>query len=156
MQPVDLSKLPGVIHNPDTLEMAKALQFELWQTPEEFHRDLGKQAIAFLGDPETINGLQKVYIHAFGAFVLSEGFTPLSDADEFAVGKFTADEDWRVRANFGRFVYVEYQSLNSICLKLLQPSFIEMDTAGTILENRDITQLSMYVPVHSVETVLAA
>lgn len=156
MELTDLSGRLEAAPISDILNMAKEFQVNLWQTPREFHKHLGRQAIDFLGDPDTINGMQKIYVHAMGAFVLSEGYTPLSESEEFAVGKFSADEDWRVRANFRRFVYVEYQTFDSICLKLMQPDFINMDTSATSLEEVNIQAMTMYVPVHAVETVLAA
>lgn len=156
MEPIDLLGRSRVELPTDLIEIAKEVQTNIFQVDPALQRFVARNVIGMLGDPETINGLKKVYIRAVGAFVLSEGYTPLSDADEYAIGKFGCDDTWHIKGNFRRLAFVEYSTLRSLCLRMSQPEFIDIDTTGSSLENVDTRLLTMYIPVRAVETVLAA
>lgn len=156
MEPIHLLPRTEVALPVDLIELAKDVQANILAVEPTLQRFVANNVIGMMGDPETINGLKKVYIKAVGAFVLTEGFSPLSDTDEYAVGKFSCDEAWRMKGTFRRLAFIEYSSLRSLCLKMSQPELMDVDTTGSVLENVDTKPLTMYIPVHAVETVLAA
>ena len=156
MEPIDLKQTSGIVVQQDILKTAQDFQAALVYLEGSEKSRLGYEAIELMGDPDTLNGLKRVYVHAIGSMILTEGFTPLSDQFEFSAGDCRYFGDAYIKANFRRLAFIEDPLFGSICLQLLQPEFIATDIDETDLGGKRIDLNSLYVPVHAVETVLAA
>lgn len=156
MEVVDLGKLHGSYQKQTTLDMAQDLQTGLLSVAKDSTTALGYEAISMMGDPETLDGLRKIYIHAIGSLVVTEGFIRDDVELENGIGHSKYIGDFYLRGNFSKFAYVEFQSLQSICLRILQPELINADVIETDIDLKKLSKSCAYIPVHAVETVLAA
>jgi hypothetical protein len=139
-----------------TLETAKDLQIGLLTLPDEAATAMGNEAISLMGDPESLDGLNRVIVHAVGSFVITRGYVDDSVEFERRVGVGKYGGDLYMRGNFARFAFIEFQSFKSICLRIKQPEIINTDISETDLVGRRLSDNCVYLPVQSVEMVLAA
>lgn len=159
MEALDLRTLKtGVISQKlATLDMAKDLQLGLMGLPDEVVTPaIGNEAISLMGDPESLDGLNRIYVHAIGAFILTKGYVTDNIGYEDRMGKGKYGGDLFMRGNFTRFAFIEFQTVKSICLQIKQPELIGTDLSETDLVGRRLSDGCAYLPVQSVETVLAA
>lgn len=154
MEPIDLSPKPKLFVATDLIETAKELQTDLAGMHPEVQGEFAVHAINALGDPSDINGVTKLFLHACGAIVLSDALTTASTDYEWANGKYYIDAF--VKARFNRFAFVHYESFNSLSLQLLDAQILAEEADEMSLGVASLRYMKMYVPVHSVESVLAA
>lgn len=156
MEVIDLGRLGLNPRKQTTLEMAQDLQRGLLPLDGNAKAAMGYEAIMMMGDPDTLDGLKNIYLHAMGALVLTEGLVNASAFEEIPAGNGKYAGEFYLKAYFQRFAYVGFQSLDSICLRLVRPEIVNADISDTDIDPKKLQGHFAYIPVSAVETVWAA
>lgn len=152
MEPRDEKQTGELFIADDIIRTAKELQTHIAGLPPDAQPQMAVDAMEMLGDPRELYGGNKVFIHALGAAVLYGGAVSLSFEEELWHGTFISDV--YMKANFSRFSYLQSPAVSGLCLMLVEANILE-SSSDPLLKGEKIRS-GMYVPVHAVETVLAA
>lgn len=152
MEPRDKNQTGELFIATDIIRTAQELQTHIAGLPRDDQPQMAVEAMDVLGDPRELYGSKKLLIHALGASVLFGGEYALSFDEQLWHGTYIGDA--YLRANFTRFSYIQSHRVSGICLTLVEASILSSNS-DPLLEGEKI-QSGVYVPVHSVETVLAA
>jgi hypothetical protein len=152
MEPRDEKQTGEIFVADDIIKTAQELQAHIASLPYESQPQMAVEAMGILGDLSELYGSRKVLIHALGASVLFEDTEAMSLDQQFWHGTFIGDA--YLRTNFTRFAFIQSQKVSGICLSLIETSILR-SSSDPLLEGERI-RTGVYVPVHAVETVLAA
>lgn len=152
MEPRDLRPTNELFIANDVIATAKELQTHLSAVNPSEQPKMAVEAMEMLGDPRELYGSKKVLIHALGASVLFGGQRAASFDEELWHGTYLADT--YMKANFSRFSYIQAGKIASICLSLVEANIIKSESNPEFVGEQ--IHSGVYVPVHAVETVLAA
>lgn len=152
MEPIDLSPKSELFVATDIIKTAKELQTNLASMHPEVQTEYATHALHVIGSTETIYGARKLFIHTLGMHVLYSGVKQMSMDEELMHGTYIADA--YVRSYFMEFGYIGHTAVKSLCLRLVETEVIKSSTDPSF--NGEVIRSGVFVPVHAVETVLAA
>ncbi len=152
MEPLDFSRPSQIFIADDIIATAKELQSHLATISFDDQPAYAADALDVLGDPRELYHSKRLYIHALGAQVLMNGHDALSFDEQIYHGVYLGDAYFK--AQFSRFCFIRSRVVSSLCLTLIDATVLS-STSNPEFEGESIRS-GVYVPVHSVETVLAA
>lgn len=152
MEPLDLKQTSNLFIASDIIQTAKELQTHLVSVPFDNQPEVAAQAIETLGDPRELYNSKKLLIHAIGARVIADYAHRLTDDEVMYHGTYLGDA--YLKGNFSRFAHVRSRAFSSLCLMLVETSVLR--SASNPEFEGEVIRSGMYVPVHAVESVLAA
>lgn len=152
MEPRDKNQTGELFIADDIIKTAQELQSYLSGVSYDEQPKMAAEAMDVLGDPRELYGCKKVLVHALGAKILFAGSNAISFDEQLWHGTYIGDAYFK--ANFSRFSYIRSHSVSGICLTLIEADILK-STSNPEFEGEKIKS-GVYVPVHAVETVLAA
>lgn len=152
MEPVNLKQTSHLFIAADILETAKELQTHLASVPYDNQPEVAAQAIDVLGDPRELYNSKKVFIHAIGARVIADFAHSLTDDEIMYHGTYFGDA--YLKGNFSRFAHIRSTTFSSLCLMMVETAVLKSDSNPEF--EGEVIRSGVYVPVHAVESVLAA
>lgn len=152
MESVDLTRPSELFVADDIIRTAQELQTHLSAVSYDEQPKMAADAMDVLGDPRELYGGKKVLVHALGARVLFAGPQAISFDEQLWHGTYFGDA--YLKANFSRFSYIRSFGLAGLCLTLVETAVLKSHS-NPEFEGETIKS-GVYVPVHAVETVLAA
>ncbi len=152
MEAIDLSPRSNLVVPADTLQVAKELQTNLATMEAEMQVVFAAEAIEVMGDPRELHGGNKVIVHTLGALVLYQGKNAVSSDEQLYHDTYFADAV--MHSNFSRFTFIRYGTLSSLCLQLCEARVLASKSNPLFVGER--IRSGVFVPVHSVESLLAA
>lgn len=152
MEPIDLSPKSDFFIATDTLQTAKELQTNLSTMDANLQQQFAVEAIEILGDPRQLQGSNRILVHTLGAMVLYQGVDAISSDEELYHRTYFADAI--MRSNFSRFAFIQFGSLSSLCLRLCETQVLASSSNPEFVGEK--IRSGVFVPVHAVESLLAA
>lgn len=152
MEPRDKNRTGELFIADDIIRTAKELQTHLSSVSYDEQPAMAAEAMDVLGDPRELYGGSKIYVHALGARVLFGGSAAISFDEQLWHNTYFGDAYFK--ANFSRFSFIRYHAVSGICLTLVETDVLKSNS-NPEFEGEKIKS-GVYVPIHAVETVLAA